>query len=89
MEAFRWVTVCPKGKPDTQFILGAAPENGEKFANTSGIVLYCTDIQATYEDFISKGVHFDMPPQLMPFGEYLARFQDPDGNVFQLTECRV
>src|SRR6185312_13437766 len=70
MGTFRWLTVCPKDKPDTQFILGLAPEGDENFANTSGIVLYCADIQAAYDHFVSQGVQFEQPPVLMPFGEY-------------------
>lgn len=42
------------------------------------------DIHATYRLWLSRGVHFDHPPQAQLWGGTFASFSDPDGNTFDL-----
>jgi serine phosphatase RsbU (regulator of sigma subunit)/predicted enzyme related to lactoylglutathione lyase len=82
----RWVAVAP---PDGQAILAlVAPRPGtEKYrfiGRDTQIGFLSEDINATYELWKKGGVRFHQPPQQTIFGITLARFQDIDGNSFEL-----
>jgi serine phosphatase RsbU (regulator of sigma subunit)/predicted enzyme related to lactoylglutathione lyase len=82
----RWVAIAP---PDGQAILAlVAPKPGtEKYRHIgrdTQIGLISEDINTTYELWKRQGVHFHQPPQQTIFGITFARFQDIDGNGFEL-----
>jgi serine phosphatase RsbU (regulator of sigma subunit) len=82
----RWVAIAP---PDGQAILAlVAPKPGtEKYrfiGRDTQIGFISEDINATYELWKRHDVHFHQPPQQTIFGITLARFQDLDGNGFEL-----
>jgi serine phosphatase RsbU (regulator of sigma subunit)/predicted enzyme related to lactoylglutathione lyase len=82
----RWVAVAP---PDGQAILAlVAPKPGTDKYRSIGretqIGFLSEDINATYELWERHGVRFHQPPQQTIFGITLARFQDIDGNGFEL-----
>jgi uncharacterized glyoxalase superfamily protein PhnB len=52
----------------------------------TGITFLTDEIAADYERMRGKGVDFPMPPEKMEWGEWLAQFVDPDGNVFDLKQ---
>ena len=82
----RWVAIAP---PDGQAILAlVAPKPGtEKYrfiGRDTQIGFLSEDINTTYELWKRNGVRFHQPPQQTIFGITLARFQDIDGNGFEL-----
>ncbi|MEI9977404.1 MAG: SpoIIE family protein phosphatase [Edaphobacter sp.] len=82
----RWVAVAP---PDGQAILAlVAPKPGTDkhrfIGRETQIGFLSEDINATYELWHRQGVRFHQPPQQTIFGITLARFQDLDGNGFEL-----
>ena len=48
--------------------------------------LHATDIHGTYARLSARGVAFIRPPELEPWGGWIATFRDPDGNLLQLLE---
>ncbi len=50
----------------------------------TGIGFIVDDINARYEELLSKGVEFEMKPTAQPWGGTLALFKDPDGNIYYL-----
>ena len=84
---YRWLEVVPTG---TQTALALAkPYPGQEGATVGGfanIILSTDDIEATYEDLVGKGVHFNEKPTQQPWGAKQAIFSDPDGNIFVLVE---
>jgi serine phosphatase RsbU (regulator of sigma subunit) len=82
----RWVAIAP---PDGQAIIAlVAPKPGtEKYrliGRDTQIGFISEDINVTYELWKRNNVDFYQPPQQTIFGITLARFQDIDGNAFEL-----
>jgi serine phosphatase RsbU (regulator of sigma subunit)/predicted enzyme related to lactoylglutathione lyase len=82
----RWVAIAP---PDGQAILAlVAPKPGtDKYrmiGRDTQIGFISENINATYELWQKQGVRFHEPPQQTIFGATFARFQDIDGNIFEL-----
>jgi serine phosphatase RsbU (regulator of sigma subunit)/catechol 2,3-dioxygenase-like lactoylglutathione lyase family enzyme len=82
----RWVAVAP---PDGSAILAlVAPKRGSENYKHIGrhtqIAFIAEDINATFELWRSRGVHFRHPPQKSLFGGESATFSDEDGNSFEL-----
>ena len=82
----RWVAIAP---PDGQAILALiAPKPGtEKYrliGRDTQVGFISENINATYELWKRQGVRFHQPPQQTFFGATYARFQDIDGNIFEL-----
>lgn len=82
----RWVAIAP---PDGSAILALiAPKRGSENYKLIGrptqIGFIAEDINATYELWRSRGVHFHQPPQPQLWGGTFAGFMDIDGNSFEL-----
>lgn len=83
----RWVEVGP---PDGTAILALArPIPGldeERFVGNSGLITFLTEnVEAKFEEWSARGVHFSIPPQKPSWGGSFCRFVDPDGNQFALA----
>lgn len=83
----RWVEVSP---PDGTAVLALVlPMKGfheEHLVGNSGLVTFLTeDVERTYGEWSSRGVHFPIPPQTPAWGGTFCRFVDPDGNSFALA----
>lgn len=83
----RWVEVGP---PDGTAILALAvpiPDlNEERFVGNSGLITFLTEnVEAKYNQWSARGVHFTIPPQTPSWGGMFCRFVDPDGNMFALA----
>lgn len=86
---YRFLVVVPPGQA-TGIVLGPEHIHGRPAPTPdapkdSDLYLVTEDLQADYERWTSLGVVFDMAPEMMPWGELGARFQDPDGNRFFIT----
>ena len=83
----RWVAVAPPDGTGALALLQAKPGSDEEslIGRATQLALITEDIQATYERWQALGVHFDPPPQDMGWGGTFARFEDVDGNWFELV----
>jgi predicted enzyme related to lactoylglutathione lyase len=52
----------------------------------SAVTIGVSDLESSYLELKTRGVEFQMPPTRQPWGETMARFADPDGNLFYLEE---
>jgi len=82
----RWVAIAP---PDGSTILALiAPRRGSEnyrlIGRATQIAFIAEDVNATYDLWQSRGVHFEQPPQPQLWGGVFARFRDIDGNTFEL-----
>jgi serine phosphatase RsbU (regulator of sigma subunit)/predicted enzyme related to lactoylglutathione lyase len=83
----RWVAVAP---PDGNAILSlVAPSPGseeyELIGRAGQIVFITEDVNAVYEEWLKRGVHFHHPPQTPNWGGIFTGFEDVDGNTFALV----
>jgi len=83
----RWVEVSPPdGTAVLALVLPMTGFNEEKLVGNSGLVTFLTeDVDATYQLWSGRGVHFTIPPQTPAWGGTFCRFVDPDGNSFALA----
>ena len=95
---FRWLTVFAKAQPDLELVL-AEPKEGPMFTKDSaekiralvfdgafGVGVFATDnCQETYEELVTKGVEFTLPPTEQFYG-IEAMGKDNSGNWFSLTQ---
>jgi catechol 2,3-dioxygenase-like lactoylglutathione lyase family enzyme len=87
---YRFLVVVPPGH-STGVTLGpphihGRPAPGAATPADTGINLTSTDLLADYEAMVAAGVTFDGPPTPMPWGGYGARFCDPFGNRYFVTD---
>lgn len=83
----RWVAVAP---PDGSAILAlVAPESGSEEYGLIGrgrqMTFITEDVQARYDEWLERGVHFHHPPQTPVWGGIFTSFDDVDGNSFALV----
>ena len=82
----RWVAIAP---PYGSAILALVvprrgTENYRLIGRPTQIAFIAEDINATFELWRSRGVHFHQPPQPQLWGGTFASFMDVDGNSFEL-----
>jgi predicted enzyme related to lactoylglutathione lyase len=82
----RFLTVGVKGQDFELVLWPGTPAWGE--AGSAVYTIEVEDIRMAFEALKSRGVNFE-PPEILefPWG-YVARFQDPDGNLLQVREGR-
>jgi predicted enzyme related to lactoylglutathione lyase len=100
MEAwnFRWLCVGPAGQDDVGLVLMPVPgppmlgsvdsaQLGELVAKGAGGTLFLEtdDCQASYDELSERGVAFNDPPTVQPYGIDTS-FRDPSGNNIRLTQ---
>ena len=44
------------------------------------------DVDALYKELKEKGVEFTVEPKTMPWGQRVAYFTDPDGNLWEISQ---
>ena len=92
---FRWLVVGPKGQPDVGLVLmgmqmfpgGMREQLGSVVAAGAGgtIFLETDDCQASFDELTARGVVFNDPPTVQPYGIDTS-FRDPSGNNIRLTQ---
>ncbi len=76
-----WITVAPKGANVTLHLCETQPlEKGN-----TGIGFTAKDVASLETELKKKGVIFSEPAKKLPWGT-VAKFLDPDGNEFWLTQ---
>jgi catechol 2,3-dioxygenase-like lactoylglutathione lyase family enzyme len=84
----RWVMVAP---PDgtARIALVVPKADSEEHAllgKTRQLVFLTENVEAKYREWKERGVKFDCPPEIAPFGSVVANFEDVDGNRFAMIE---
>jgi predicted enzyme related to lactoylglutathione lyase len=100
MEAwnFRWLVVGPARQEDVGLVLMPVPRPPMADADASAAIatlvakgdggtlfLETDDCQASYEELSARGVTFNDPPTVQPYGIDTS-FRDPSGNNIRLTQ---
>jgi len=47
--------------------------------------VFIEDVDKEYEGLKAKGVHFVKPPTTHPWGQRIAYFEDPEGNLWEIS----
>jgi serine phosphatase RsbU (regulator of sigma subunit)/predicted enzyme related to lactoylglutathione lyase len=82
----RWIEVAPPDGSASLALAQASPDSAAQIVGGDTRVFFVTeDVQAKYEEWSSRGVHFESPPRKPPWGGIFTRFEDPDGNSFGLA----
>lgn len=94
---YRYVTVGPKGQ-DLELALWetgsatdpALKEGSRRWLPGQGppVSITVADCAAAHRELTARGVKFPMPPSENPWAT-VATFQDPDGNLFTLTQFKA
>ena len=95
---FRWLAVAPPGEGQTGLVLMPIPgppmldpENSGALSDLVAqgvggtLFLETDDCQASYEELSGRGVVFNDPPTVQPYGIDTS-FRDPSGNNIRLTQ---
>jgi len=82
----RWVAVAPPDGSTILVLMAPKPESEEfKLVGRPSEVAFITeDVNATFEEWCKRGVHFQHPPQTPAWGGTFTMFEDVDGNSFAL-----
>ncbi|HMK61989.1 MAG TPA: VOC family protein [Acidimicrobiales bacterium] len=96
--AFRWLVVGPQGRGELGLVLmpvpgppmlneGDSTALSELVAKGAGGTLFLEtdDCEASYQELLSRGVVFNDPPTVRPYGIDTS-FRDPSGNNIRLTQ---
>ena len=57
----------------------------EETIHRSYFAVFVDDVDQEYEVLKGKGVHFVKPPTTQPWGQRIAYFEDPEGNLWEVS----
>ena len=57
----------------------------EKTIHRNYFAVFLNDVDKEYEELKAKGVHFIKPPTTYPWGQRIAYFEDPEGNLWEIS----
>ena len=57
----------------------------EKAIHRTYFAVFLEDVDKEYESLKTKGVHFIKPPITYPWGQRIAYFEDPEGNLWEIS----
>lgn len=57
----------------------------EKTIHRNYFAVFLNDVDKEYEELKAKGVHFVKPPTTFPWGQRIAYFEDPEGNLWEIS----
>jgi serine phosphatase RsbU (regulator of sigma subunit)/predicted enzyme related to lactoylglutathione lyase len=82
----RWIEVAPPDSSANLALAQAQPDSVAELVGRDTRIYFITeDVQAKYEEWSSRGVRFESPPNKPQWGGVFTRFEDPDGNSFGLA----
>ena len=82
-KGMRWIEVAPEGSATSLMLVSWSESLLPSLYRV--VVIATDDIQAIYEELVTKGVFFDLPPTELSSGTQ-AMFRDPDGNALVFWE---
>ena len=82
----RWIEVAPPDGTANIALAQALPDSvATLVGRDTGIYFITEDVQAKYDEWSSRGVRFECPPNKPQWGGIFTRFEDLDGNSFGLA----
>lgn len=57
----------------------------EEPTHRSHFVVFVDDVDKEYGELVAKGVHFVGPPTTGRFGQRIGSFEDPEGNLWEIS----
>jgi serine phosphatase RsbU (regulator of sigma subunit)/catechol 2,3-dioxygenase-like lactoylglutathione lyase family enzyme len=83
----RWIEVGPPDGSANIALAQATPDSDvyKLIGSDTQIYFITEDVTAKYQEWSSRGVHFQFPPQVPAWGGIFTRFEDVDGNSFGLA----
>jgi predicted enzyme related to lactoylglutathione lyase len=78
----RWIELAIPGY-DTRIILFTPEDQRDRVGSFFNGAFSCEDVDAAHAALTARGVAFEGPPKTTPWAR-VARFRDPDGNLFVL-----
>ena len=82
----RWIEVAPPDGTANIALAQALPDSvATLVGRDTGIYFITEDVQAKYDEWSSRGVRFESPPNKPQWGGIFTRFEDLDGNSFGLA----
>ena len=58
---------------------------GEDAVHRNYFAVFLEDVDKEYDELRAKGVHFVKPPTTFPWGQQIAYFEDPEGNLWEIS----
>ena len=58
---------------------------GEDSIHRTYFAVFVKDVDKEYEELRGRGVHFVKPPTTHPWGQRIAYFDDPEGNLWEIS----
>lgn len=83
----RWIHIGPPDGTAGLAIVLADPRNPNtrQPGQSSPVTFFTEDFDRKYKELCDRGVKFTIPPQSPAWGGTFCRFEDPDGNPFDLA----
>ena len=83
----RWIAVSPPdGTASVSLRLAKPGSEDGRLVGLAGLIAFITeDVEAKYKEWSERGVKFTLAPQTQAWGRVFCRFEDPDGNSFELA----
>lgn len=91
---FAYVTAGEKGSPGIALVSAAGLAReipaerirpGEDLLQRNYFAVFLEDADRAYEELRQKGVKFLQPPATRPDGQRFAFFEDPEGNLWEIS----
>jgi len=57
----------------------------EEAIHRTYFAVFLDDVDKEYEELRSRGVNFVKPPTTFPWGQRIAYFEDPEGNLWEIS----
>jgi catechol 2,3-dioxygenase-like lactoylglutathione lyase family enzyme len=57
----------------------------EETIHRTFFAVFVDDVDKEYDELMAKGVHFVKPPVTHPWGQRIAYFEDPEGNLWEIS----
>lgn len=81
----RWIELGIPGA-QTRLVLFTMEGDEARLGKFQPLSFVTKDVEATYAEYLDKGVKFVSRPEKQPWGTF-AKFCDPDGNTFVLSSA--
>ena len=82
----RWIELRLPGA-DTRVVLFVMDGWEDRIGQMMNVTFATDDIEKSYQELSARGVTFEGPPQVQPWGSF-AVFRDSEGNGFVLSRSR-
>jgi len=69
----------------TKLISEAQVRPNEDTVHRTYFAVFVEDVDKEFRDLEAKGVHFVKPPTTHPWGQRIAYFEDPEGNLWEIS----